>query len=95
MKSKYFFSASLMAKDYLIKKNTISKRFEKRLETLILKTGTQSFLPLSNNVLKKHNSKALSLVLGIKYFKRKKYKKAIRVLKKFLKASFFSRGMDD
>jgi tetratricopeptide (TPR) repeat protein len=90
MKSKYFFSASLMAKDYLIEKDKISKRFEKRLETLILKTGTQSFLPLSNNVLEKHDSKALSLVLGIKYFKRNKFRKAIKVLDRIPKKHRFS-----
>lgn len=90
MKSKYFFSASLMAKDYLIEKDKISKRFEKRLETLILKTGTQSFLPLSNNVLEKHDSKALSLVLGIKYFKRNRFKEAIKVLDRIPKKHRFS-----
>lgn len=90
MKSKYFFSASLMAKDYLIENDKISQRFEKRLETLILKTGTQSFLPLSNNVLEKHNSPSLSLVLGIKYFKRNRFKEAIHVLDRIPKKHRFS-----
>lgn len=90
MKSKYFFSASLMAKDYLIERDKISERFEKRLETLILKTGTQSFLPLSNNVLEKHDSKALSLVLGIKYFKRDRFEEAIKVLDRIPKKHRFS-----
>lgn len=90
MKSKYFFSASLMAKDYLIEKDKISDRFEKRLETLILKTGTQSFLPLSNNVLEKHKSPSLSLVLGIKYFKRDRFEDAIKVLEQIPKKHRFS-----
>lgn len=90
MKSKYFFSASLLAKDYLIERNKISPRFEKRLETLILKTGTQSFLPLSNNVLEKHNSQALSLVLGLKYFKKNRFKDAIKVLDRIPKSHRFA-----
>lgn len=90
MKSKYFFSASLFAKEILISRDKLPTYFESRLEKLILKTGTQSFLPLSNNVLEKHKSPSLSLVLGIKYFQKARYQDAIRVLNRIPENHRFS-----
>lgn len=80
MRSKYYFSATIFAKERLIEKKSFSDRFEKALTTLILKTGTATFMPLNEEILSRHPSQAMHFVLGIKQFQKRKYKSTIRAL---------------
>lgn len=86
MRSKYYFSAAIFAKERLIQTKPFEERFEKALTTLILKTGTSTFMPLNEEVLGKHPSQAMHFVLGVKHFHKRKYKSAIRALS-FVKKS--------
>ncbi|MFT6070674.1 MAG: tetratricopeptide (TPR) repeat protein [Bacteriovoracaceae bacterium] len=81
MRSKYYFSATVFAKERLIEDKPFDERFEKSLTTLILKTGTATFMPLSSDILGKHNSQAMSFVLGIKEFNKNRFKSAIKALR--------------
>ncbi|MBK25817.1 MAG: hypothetical protein CME70_17590 [Halobacteriovorax sp.] len=80
MRSKYYFSASIFAKERLIEDNPLSERFEKALTTLVLKTGTSTFMPLNEEILGKHKSQTMSFILGVKHFHKKKYNSAVRAL---------------
>lgn len=80
MRSKYYFSASIFAKERLIEDKPLDERFEEALTTLILKTGTSTFMPLNEQILGKHKSQAMSFILGVKQFHKKRYKSAVKAL---------------
>ena len=82
-KSRYYFSAAVFAKEHLVSSNKTSPQFEELLEDLILKTGTLSFLGLSEPILRKWNSPSLNFILGLKLFNQKQYKKAAKLLRGF------------
>ncbi len=90
MRSKYYFSAAEFAKKVIISGKPINKNMEKRLVTLILKTGTLSFTGLDENILKGRHSKALNFILGLKYFNDGRYKEAAHALRKPGKRHRFS-----
>jgi tetratricopeptide (TPR) repeat protein len=81
-KSRYYFSAVVFAKEHLIEGKTFSKEFENLLEELVLKTGTMSFYGLNEKVLSRYPSPSLHFIRGLRLFNYKKYKSAIRALKK-------------
>ena len=81
-KSRYYFSAVVFAKEHLIEGKTFSKEFENLLEELVLKTGTMSFYGLNEKVLSRYPSPSLHFIRGLRLFNYKKYKGAIRALKK-------------
>ncbi len=80
IKDKYYFAAIPFAKEHLVRHKKLSRRFEKTLVRLILKTGTESFIDLNYNILKQGHSKALKLILGIKSFRDGHYQLAINNL---------------
>lgn len=81
-KSKYYFSSFPYAAQHILKTQKIDKKFETKLENLILKTGTIGFLGINSPTLKRHNSPSLSFILGIKKFRKKSYKSSFIALKK-------------
>jgi len=85
IKSKYYFSAIQFAINHIEQSKKISSEFEKALQILMLKTGTATFRSLPVEILKQHSSPSLSLTLGLKYFKNKKFKQAIQSLDKIPK----------
>ncbi len=90
MKSHYYFSAIPFAGRMLAKNNTIDNKTEELIEKLILKTGTTALTGLPEELLYKTKSPSLSLVSGLKLFKKKKYKKAYFSLKKVPNGHRFS-----
>jgi tetratricopeptide (TPR) repeat protein len=90
MRSKYYSSATVFAKERLIEDRPIDERFEESLTTLILKTGTATFMPLSVEILRKHNSQAMNFVLGIKHFNKNKFKSAIKALRSIKRGHKFA-----
>lgn len=78
----YYFSAVLFAKQYLAESHNIPPLFEKALEKIVLKAGTESFSDLNYEILKRHQAPTLKLALGLKYFKEDKYAAAISELQK-------------
>src|SRR5690606_23009175 len=82
LKSRYYFSASIFAKEYLANTGVITSEFETQLETLILKTGTTTFMNLSDRILNRPESPSLSFIAGIKFFQSKDYASAVKRLAK-------------
>lgn len=94
----YYFSAVLFAKQYLAENKEISPLFERALQKIMLKAGTETFSDLNFEILKKHDVPALKLALGIKYFKNNQFLESVAELKKvpeehrFYPESQFIRG---
>ncbi len=84
VKAKYYFSAIPFAKNYIRQTNKISKKFEAVLKTLLIKTGSDTYLGMNKNILKKHikRSPTLALILGLRLFKERRYSESYNVLKK-------------
>lgn len=75
-KSKYFYSAVIFVKRHMVETNAYNDAFEGMLEHLILKTGTDNFTTLNDEILGKFPSPSLAFVHGIKLFKQKRYAEA-------------------
>lgn len=90
MRSKYYFSASIFAKERLIEDKNFDDRFEKALTTLILKTGTATFMPLNEEILGKHPSQSMAFVLGVKRFHKRNYKGAVAAFAKIKRGHKFA-----
>lgn len=82
VKSKYYFSAIPFARIHIKTIGAINRKFEKVIETLILKTGVDSFIDISATHLTRHNSTVLMFVLGIKQFKNREYKESLKAFAK-------------
>ena len=89
-KSKYYFSATLFARKHITRGQGHSQKFEKLVESLILKTGATSFYDLEERHLRKYKSTSLLFILGLKSFNQKKYRKAQFYLKQIPQAHRFS-----
>jgi len=90
MDSHYYFSAIPFAGRMVAKNKVIDSETEMLLEKLILKTGTTALTGLPEELLYKTKSPSLSLVSGLKFFNKKKYKKAYMSLKKIENGHRFS-----
>lgn len=75
-KSKYFYSAVIFIKRHLIETDAYNDALENMLEHLILKTGTDNFTTLNDQILGKFPSPSLAFVHGIKLFKQGRYSEA-------------------
>tara|TARA_R110002072_G_scaffold64203_3_gene159518 strand:- start:127631 stop:129070 length:1440 start_codon:yes stop_codon:yes gene_type:complete len=89
-RSRYYFSSSIFAKEFLVRRGSIDLEFEQHLENLILKTGTLTFSQLDEATLNRYNTPSLRFILGLKLFRKNQNVKTIRTLNKFPKNHRFS-----
>ncbi len=89
-KSKYYFLASIFAKEFLRRTKKVDDKFLKVFGRLIIKSGSEIFIDLEYDVLNKFKRfKQISFILGIKYFRDQEYKGAYRALQYIPKKSPF------
>ncbi len=80
---KLYFSMVPFVAEHIIQAETITPEFEKLIEEVVLKTGTNSLAGVDPKHLVRHQSPSLNLVLAFKLFQQEKYKDVAKLLHTF------------